>query len=281
MTAADPPAAPRAVVVMPTFDEAESLPATLAAVRAHAPEVDVLVVDDASPDGTGRIAAAIAADDPRIRVLHRSRREGLGAAYLAGFAEVLGRSPAPDLVVEMDADGSHPADALPRLLAPFAADGPPGLVIGSRWVPGGRIVDWPRHRSFLSRVGNRYARLALDLPVADLTAGFRAYRADALAAAIDGRVASHGYCFQIDLARRVAAAGFDVVEEPITFREREHGRSKMTARIVVEAMVRVTGWGLRRLLGGGGAARIRRGKATRNPRSLGGIPQRGGERAAR
>lgn len=233
----------RVVVVIPTYDEALNLETTVRAVVTSLPAARILVVDDASPDGTGRIADRLARDDARVQVLHRSGRRGLGAAYLAGFAQLLAETPPPEVIIEMDADGSHPAEVLPALVASLDRV-EVGLVIGSRWIPGGRVEDWPWHRRLISRLGNGYARVMLRLPVQDATAGFRAYRREALVAALAGPVDSQGYCFQIDLARRVADAGYPIVETPITFRERRHGRSKMSGRIVLEAMVRVTRWGL-------------------------------------
>ena len=243
-------AAGRVLVVVPTYDERDSLPRALAALRLHAPAADVLVVDDASPDGTGEIAERIAASDAAergrqaISVLHRAGKQGLGTAYVAGFRWALERG--YDAVVEMDADGSHRAEDLPRLLArvPDAA-----LVIGSRWVRGGRVVNWPLHRQLLSRGANVYTRLAMGLPVRDATAGFRVYRAGTLRGLALDEVASHGYCFQIDMAWRVHQAGGRVVEVPITFVERAEGRSKMSQAIVVEALTRVTVWGARERLG--------------------------------
>lgn len=230
------------VVVVPTFDEATTLPTTLARLRAAVPEAHVLVVDDNSPDGTGRIADALAAEDPGVDVLHRQGKQGLGSAYVAGFRWALARG--ARVVVEMDADGSHQPEELPALLAGLDRPEAPDLVIGSRWVPGGRVVHWPRHREVLSRAGNTYTRLALGMPVHDATAGFRAFRAPVLAALPLGEVASQGYCFQVDLAWRVVRAGGSVLEVPITFVERTEGRSKMSRAIVREALVRVTLWGL-------------------------------------
>jgi dolichol-phosphate mannosyltransferase len=227
----------RGLVVIPTYDEAENIELVLDRVRACVPSFDVLVVDDSSPDGTGDLADKVAAHDERVSVLHRTAERGLGSAYLAGFAWGLERG--FDIFVEMDADGSHLPEQLPRLLdALVGAD----LVLGARWVPGGRVVNWPTSRELLSRGGNVYARMALGLPVQGL----------------DLRsVASQGYCFQVDLARRAVEAGFTVVEVPITFVEREHGYSKMSGSIVREALVRVTAWGvhhrasqLKALLGG-------------------------------
>jgi dolichol-phosphate mannosyltransferase len=238
----------RVLVVVPTYDEALTLPGTLARLRAAVPDADVLVVDDASPDGTGDLAEQVAARDPGVHVLHRAGKEGLGAAYVAGFAFALGRG--YDVVVEMDADGSHQPEQLPRLLDALCVPGPdgavPDLVIGSRWVPGGDVENWPWRREALSRAGNAYVRLALGLRLGDATAGFRAYRARALRGTDLGTVASHGYCFQVDMAWRVARAGGRVVEVPITFVERTAGRSKMSRAIVTEALWKVTAWGVRR-----------------------------------
>jgi dolichol-phosphate mannosyltransferase len=244
----------RTVVVMPTYQERDALPGTLAALRSAVPGADVLVVDDASPDGTGDLADALAARDPAIHVLHRAAKLGLGTAYVAGFTWALERG--YDVVVEMDADGSHRADDLPALLAPLGgagrgrgggagAAGDADVVLGSRWVAGGRVVNWPAHREVLSRVGNTYTRLVLGLPLRDSTGGFRAYRAAVLRSVGLADVSSQGYCFQIDMARRSVAAGFRVVEVPITFVERVQGESKMSRAIVGEAVVRVTQWAVR------------------------------------
>ena len=238
----------RVLVVVPTYDEAQTLPGTLARLRAAVPAADVLVVDDASPDGTGRLAEEIAAADPAVHVLHRTGKQGLGKAYVAGFGWALDRG--YDVVVEMDADGSHQPEELPALLGALRPGGdggrPADLVIGSRWVAGGRVVNWPRHREVLSRGANLYTRLAMGLPVRDATAGFRAYRSSVLAALPLGEVESQGYCFQVDMAWRVHRAGGVIREVPIRFVEREQGRSKMSNRIVVEALLRVTGWGIAR-----------------------------------
>jgi len=231
----------RVLVVVPTYDESATLPGTLARLRAAVPAADVLVVDDASPDGTGRLADRIAEEDEQVAVLHRAGKEGLGTAYVAGFRWALDRG--YDVVVEMDADGSHQPEELPRLLEGLTDD--VALVIGSRWVPGGSVVNWPRRRELLSRAGNTFTRAMLGLDVRDATAGFRAYRADALASVDLGAVSSQGYCFQVDMAWRVAQAGGAVREVPIRFVERVDGRSKMSRSIVVEALVRVSGWGLR------------------------------------
>jgi dolichol-phosphate mannosyltransferase len=200
-------------------------------------------VDDASPDGTGELADKLAAADERVRVLHRPGKAGLGAAYLAGFAEGLQGS--YEVVVEMDADGSHAPEDLPTLLK---ALGDADLVIGSRYVPGGRVVNWPTHRQWLSRGGNLYSRLALGVPIRDITGGYRAFRREVLEELTLGDVASQGYCFQVDMAWRAVQAGFRVREVPITFTERERGSSKMSQTIVAEALWRVTRWGAARLL---------------------------------
>lgn len=261
------PAAPgRVLVVVPTYDEALTLPGTLARLRAAVPDADVLVVDDASPDGTGDLADAAAAADPGVHVLHRAGKAGLGAAYVAGFG--WGLDAGYDVLVEMDADGSHRPEQLPSLLAALAPAGEPGdgadLVIGSRWVPGGRVENWPWHREVLSRAGNVYVRVALGLGLGDATAGFRAYRADALRAVDLASVESHGYCFQVDMAWRVVRAGGRVVEVPITFVERTAGRSKMSRAIVTEALWKVTVWGARRRAAQlGGAVRGRGSRASR------------------
>jgi dolichol-phosphate mannosyltransferase len=228
----------RGLVVIPTYDEAENIELVVDRVRATVPSFDVLVVDDTSPDGTGDIADKIAAHDERVHVLHRSERRGLGSAYLAGFRWGLDRG--FDVLVEMDADGSHLPEQLPRLLD---ALGGADLVLGARWVPGGRVVNWPLRRELLSRGGNTYARVALGLPVHDATGGFRAFRRSTLEGLDLESVESEGYCFQVDLARRALEAGFRVREVPITFVEREHGYSKMSGEIVREALVRVTAWG--------------------------------------
>jgi dolichol-phosphate mannosyltransferase len=234
----------RVLVVTPTYNEIESLAATVASVRAAAPDVDILIVDDASPDGTGELADRLAASDPKLHVLHRTGKDGLGRAYLAGFAWAAVEG--YEVVVEMDADGSHPADALPAMLAMLRSDPGIGLVIGSRWISGGAVVDWPLRRRLLSTGANRYARIALGIPVHDITAGYRAYRREVLDALDASAIDSRGYCFQIDLTIRTFDAGWGIREVPITFRERIAGVSKMSSGIVVEAMRKVTVWGITR-----------------------------------
>jgi dolichol-phosphate mannosyltransferase len=234
----------RVVVIVPTYNEVENLEPAVDAIRAAAPDVHILVVDDTSPDGTGELADRLAASDPRITVLHHGARAGLGGAYLAGFGVALAAG--FDILIEMDADGSHPADTLPALIARLDAPDHADLVIGSRRVPGGGFVDWPAARRLLSRAGNAYARLALGIQVKDATAGFRAYRAEVLRSLALDDVESRGYCFQIDMTLRVLDAGYRVAEVPIIFTERQRGVSKMNTRIVLEAMWRVTQWGVAR-----------------------------------
>jgi glycosyltransferase involved in cell wall biosynthesis len=230
----------RVLVVVPTYNEVANLRPILARLLAAVPEAHALVVDDGSPDGTGELADELAAADVRLRVLHRPGKAGLGPAYVAGFR--WGRAHGYDVLVEMDADGSHAPEQLPRLLAALEdAD----LVLGSRYVPGGEVTDWPAHRLLLSRAGNRYTRWALRLPLADATGGYRAARGSLIDRLPFGEVASQGYCFQVDWAWRAWRAGARVVEVPITFSERTYGRSKMSGSIVREALVRVTLWGIR------------------------------------
>jgi dolichol-phosphate mannosyltransferase len=227
------------LVVIPTYDERENLGRVVARLNVAVPAADILVVDDASPDGTGELAEEMAAADPRVRVLHREGKSGLGAAYLAGFRHAL--SGEHQVVVEMDADGSHAPEDLPALLA--ALDAGADLVLGSRYIPGGEVVNWPAHREWLSRGANLYARIALGAPVRDITAGYRVYRRQVLEQLDLGSVISQGYCFQIDLAWRALQAGFRVVEVPITFTEREIGSSKMDGAVMLEAFVNVARWG--------------------------------------
>lgn len=225
--------------MVPTYNELENLEPIALRIREAVPDVDLLVVDDNSPDGTGDLADKLASADDRIHVLHRPGKGGLGAAYLAGFAWALERG--YGAVIEMDADGSHQAEDLPRLIGGLdRAD----LVVGSRWVPGGKVVNWPLSRVIISRGGNVYVRLMLGIKVRDATGGFRAYRASALRAIALDEVVSQGYCFQIDLTLRTLRAGLTAVEIPITFIERARGTSKMSNAIVKEAFWRVTQWGI-------------------------------------
>ncbi|MGI8875504.1 MAG: polyprenol monophosphomannose synthase [Egibacteraceae bacterium] len=229
----------RALVVVPTYDEVDSLATVVERLGACDADADVLVVDDASPDGTGQLADRLAVDRARLQVLHRAGKGGLGGAYRAGFAWGMQRG--FDAFVEMDADLSHDPADVPRLLRTLAgAD----VVIGSRYVPGGRVLDWPPRRLALSRGGNRYVRLVTGLPVADATAGFRAYRRAVLEEVDLGTVSSDGYGFQVEMALRAWQTGFRVVEVPITFTERRDGASKMSRAIVAEAVLSVARWGL-------------------------------------
>ncbi len=229
----------RVVMVIPTYNEALNLPQIIARLRAAQPEVDVLVVDDSSPDGTGELADRIAETDPQVTVLHRRTKEGLGAAYLHGFRVALAAG--YDVVGEMDADGSHQPEELHRLLAalPYA-----DLVIGSRWAPGGSIVNWPRRRELLSRGGNFYTRTLLGIPVRDATAGYRLFRRTTLEAIQLDAVVSLGYVFQAELAYRTLREGLRIVEVPIEFVERVRGDSKMSPHVAIESLKRITRWGI-------------------------------------
>ena len=255
------------MVIIPTYNEAVSLPITISRVRATAADADILVVDDSSPDGTGKLADEIAADDSRVFVLHRAGKEGLGVAYRAGFAWALERG--YDVVVEMDADGSHRAVDLPKLLAALDQNPKVDLVIGSRWIRGGEVVNWPKHREALSRGANVYTRIMLGLGVNDATAGFRAFRAETLRRIDLDTVDSAGYCFQVDMTRRVVDADGRIMEVPIAFVEREYGASKMTGNIIREALVKVTLWGLTKRLGQvrALAVKVSRRKGLRRPGS--------------
>jgi dolichol-phosphate mannosyltransferase len=221
-------------LILPTYNEAENVGPIVRAARAQMrPDDRILVVDDNSPDGTGSLADELAARDPRVRVLHRQRKEGLGRAYLAGFAEALAAG--YGRVLEMDADFSHDPADLPRLLA-AVRDGGADVALGSRYVTGGAVADWGLVRRIISRGGSRYARIVLSLPIHDLTGGFKCFRAEVLEAIDLPTVRAHGYAFQVELTNRAIRKGYTVVEVPITFRDRQRGRSKMSARIALEAM---------------------------------------------
>jgi dolichol-phosphate mannosyltransferase len=230
----------RVVVVIPTYNEAGNLAWIVGRLRAAQPDVDVLVVDDGSPDGTGSIADELAATDPAVWVVHRTTKAGLGAAYLHGFRVALAGG--YDVIGEMDADGSHQPEQLDRLLAALqSAD----LVIGSRWVPGGSVVNWPRRRELLSRGGNLYVRVLLGVPVRDATAGYRLFRRETLEKIGLESVQSTGYVFQTDMVARTLAAGLTVREVPIEFVERVRGDSKMSGAVAAESLKRITAWGVR------------------------------------
>ena len=243
----------RVVVVIPTYNEADNLAWIVARLRAAQPDVDVLVVDDGSPDGTGAIADELAAGDPAVSVVHRTAKAGLGAAYLHGFRVALDAG--YDVIGEMDADGSHQPEQLDRLLAALrGAD----LAIGSRWVPGGSVVNWPLRRELLSRGGNLYVRLLLGVSVRDATAGYRLFRRATLEKIDLGSVESTGYVFQTDMVTRALGAGLTVREVPIEFVERERGDSKMSGAVAAESLRRITAWGLRER-----AAQLRRARRRR------------------
>src|SRR5579859_2055726 len=246
-------AASRVLIVMPTYNERQNLEIIVGRIREAVPDADVLVVDDNSPDGTGDLADKLAEKDQRVDVMHRTEKAGLGRAYVAGFSWALERG--YDLIVEMDADGSHRPEDLPRLLAAAAtAD----AVIGSRYVPGGTVVNWPKSREFLSRGANIYNRIMLGVRVKDATGGFRVYRAATLKKIDLNGIESAGYCFQIDMTLRVLQAGLTITEVPITFVERERGASKMSNTVIFEAFSRVAKWGIGARLHGHSAASIRR-----------------------
>ncbi|WEK59878.1 MAG: polyprenol monophosphomannose synthase [Candidatus Microbacterium colombiense] len=230
------------LVIIPTFNEIENIESIVERVLNSA-DADILIVDDSSPDGTGRLADELAVRHPQVNVLHRTEKNGLGGAYLAGFAWGLERD--YWALVEMDADGSHRPEELPKLVEQLIDH---DLVLGSRWVPGGEVVNWSRHRQVLSRGGNLYARLALGIDVRDSTGGYRVFSAAALRRIDLLHVASQGYCFQVDLLWRALERELRVVEVPITFVERVHGESKMSGAIVLESLSLVTWWGLRRRL---------------------------------
>ena len=232
----------RTLVIIPTYNERDNLPLIVGRVHRARPDVDVLIVDDGSPDGTGELANELALADPdRVHVMHRTSKAGLGAAYLAGFAWGLGRG--YTVLVEMDADGSHAPEELYRLLD--AVDGGADLAIGSRYIDGGTVRNWPRRRKVLSKTANGYSRVMLGVEINDITAGYRAYRREVLEKIELATVDSKGYCFQIEMSWRTVTAGFKVVEVPITFTERELGVSKMSGSNIREAIFKVAEWGVR------------------------------------
>ncbi len=249
----------RVLVIIPTYNERDNLPLITGRLRAAVPDAHLLVADDNSPDGTGEVADKLAADDDHVHVLHRPGKSGLGAAYIAGFR--WGLAEGFDVLVEMDADGSHSPEDLPRLLRALTrrrAD----LVIGSRWVPGGEVRNWPASRMLLSRGANRYTRLLLGMPVYDATAGFRAYRASTLRKIGLDDVQSQGYCFQVDLTLRTHRNDLRIVEVPITFVDRTVGASKMSRSVMMEAFWRIALWGVT-----GMPERLRRRRAFRQAKA--------------
>jgi dolichol-phosphate mannosyltransferase len=242
----------RVVIVMPTYNERQNLEIMASRVREALPDADLLVVDDNSPDGTGDLADKLAEKDPHVQVMHRTEKAGLGRAYVAGFTWAL--EGGYDLIVEMDADGSHRPEDLPKLLAAVdQAD----AVIGSRYVPGGTVVNWPKSREFLSKGANIYNRIMLGVRVRDATGGFRVYRAATLRKIDLNGIESAGYCFQIDMTLRVLQGGMEIKEVPITFVERERGASKMSNTVIIEAFTRVARWGVSSWLHGHSAASVR------------------------
>jgi len=250
VTSTEPAAGPahelgQVAVIIPTYNERDNLEPIVGRIRAAVPDAHVLVVDDASPDGTGEIADKLEASDSHVHVLHRPGKSGLGTAYIAGFT--WGLENGYDVLVEHDADGSHDPADLPEMLAAAAAGA--DLVIGSRYVPGGTVVNWPKSREILSRAANVYVRVVLGIGVHDATAGFRAYKAATLRAMGLDQIRSQGYCFQVDLTLRTAEQGFIIREVPITFTERARGASKMSKAVVAEALWRVAQWGIAKRLG--------------------------------
>jgi dolichol-phosphate mannosyltransferase len=233
----------RVLVIVPTYNEHESLPVIVSGIRQAEPEIHILIADDNSPDGTGEVANGLSSSDDSVKVLHRSAKAGLGAAYLDAFGWA--KSKGYDVVVEMDADGSHRPQDLTKILDALTNN---DVVLGSRWIKDGRVVNWAKSREFLSRGGNLYTRIWLGIPIHDATGGFRAYRMSALDVMNLNQVESQGYCFQVDMAWRAVNANLRVTEVPITFVERELGESKMDGSIVKEALWRVTQWGIEKRL---------------------------------
>lgn len=227
-------------VLMPTFNEREVIRTSVAKLLAEHPELDLIIIDDSSPDGTGELADEIAREDYRVSVIHRAQKDGLGKAYGEGYQVALARG--YKRIVQMDADGSHRPQDLKLLLAKSE-----DLVIGSRWVSGGEVRNWPSYRMWISRAGNSYARFAIKTDIKDVTAGYRIYSAELLAKLPTDQIRAHGYGFQVEMTKWAQAAGASVAEVPICFIEREGGSSKMTYGIIAEAFVLCTGWLLERL----------------------------------
>ena len=236
---------PKTLVIVPTFNELESAPRLISRVCELIPDVHILVVDDGSPDGTADVVESMAQGQlvGRIHVMRRKEKSGLGAAYLAGFS--WGIEHGYETLIEMDADGSHRPEDLVGLIKVSRANPSLDLIIGSRWVKGGAVRNWAKSRELLSRAANKYAKLMLNVGVNDVTAGFRVYKTSIIERIDFSTVLSQGYCFQIEMTRKVLSLNGKIKEVPITFIEREFGVSKMSTKIVIEAMVRVTLWGLR------------------------------------
>lgn len=230
----------QSIVVIPTYNEKDTIGAVIRRIHDTEPAMHVLVVDDGSPDGTGDLADEIASRDPRVHVMHRTEKNGLGAAYIAGFGWALDRG--YELIIEMDADGSHQPEQLPALIESIETGA--DLTIGTRWISGGRTVNWPFYRKLISRAGTTYARIMLSSRLHDITSGYRGFRAAALRAIDFDSLNSQGYCFQIEMAWLLERSGYSVREFPITFVERLEGHSKMSSGIVLEALKKVTQWGI-------------------------------------
>jgi dolichol-phosphate mannosyltransferase len=230
-------------VLVPTYQELHTLPSIIHRIFETIPNIDVLVIDDHSPDGTGKLADELSQKYSNLKVLHRSQKNGLGSAYVDGFKASLDDY---EVLVEMDADGSHDPQDLKRILEEIPNY---DCVLGSRWVPGGKVVNWPLSRQILSRGGNLYARKMLGFDIGDSTGGFRAYKTSALRNIDLNLIDSQGYCFQVDMVRRLVSQGLKIKEVPITFTERTIGTSKMSRNIVLEAFVKIGIWGIKRILG--------------------------------
>ena len=230
-------------VLVPTYQELHTLPSIIHRIFETIPNIDVLVIDDNSPDGTGKLADELSQKYSNLKVLHRSQKNGLGSAYVDGFKASLDDY---EVLVEMDADGSHDPQDLKRILEEIPNY---DCVLGSRWVPGGKVVNWPLSRQILSRGGNLYARKMLGFEIGDSTGGFRAYKTSALRNIDLNLIDSQGYCFQVDMVRRLVSQGLKMKEVPITFTERTIGTSKMSRNIVLEAFVKIGIWGIKRILG--------------------------------
>jgi dolichol-phosphate mannosyltransferase len=233
------------LVIIPTYNEAESLPILLRELSELRNDFDYLVVDDGSPDGTADISEKLKSEIPRLEVLKRSKKSGLGSAYRDGYRYALEKN--FDAVIQIDADGSHQVSDLPKLLSRFESDPSVDLVVGSRWIKGGSVINWSKHREALSRLANIYSNVLLSLGVKDSTAGFRVYKTSAIKKLNLCNIKSEGYCFQIEMTREMKKIDGVISEVPITFVERQFGKSKMSGKIVIEAMLRVTYWGLLRI----------------------------------
>jgi dolichol-phosphate mannosyltransferase len=233
------------IALIPTYNEAESIPLLLRELSLLCQDFSFLVVDDGSPDGTADICEKLKSEIPGLEVLKRSKKSGLGSAYRDGYRYALEKN--FDAVIQIDADGSHQVSDLPKLLFRFESDPRVDLVIGSRWIKGGSVINWSKHREALSRLANIYSNVLLSLGVKDSTAGFRVYKTSAIKKLNLGNIKSEGYCFQIEMAREMKKIDGVISEVPITFVERQFGKSKMSGKIVIEAMLRVTYWGLLRI----------------------------------